>query len=525
MQLRQDNLQRQSQKLAPHLIQANTLLQCSTTELMQIIEQEQRENPALDTGEEALDHDGGCPGCSSQRVGTCAHCPFSREAHPLAQGQEPAEASLAASLDPLVPPNADEAVRTEEHRQADRNENDLSHGGLDEGWDAASGGDPDFDPIMMARVEDTLEEQLLLHLRATSNTPDEARVAEYLVDCLDERGYLHVNLDEAEAILRVPCSLIIAGIERLQACDPPGVGARDLRECLLLQIRFFQEQNGAEPHDPIAERLLSDHWEALVQRRHTPLPRRLNVTPERIQAALAFIQSHLTPHPAGQFRTPWDHRPNTHSNAVRADVLIKRTPEGFAVEVQGTETVPLQVNPHYRALYEQIRASRARKSTGEAPALSLDHETHVIAYVERANSFLKNLQQRRRTIQKITQALIEHQQGFLDTGKRAFLRSLTRTRLAQEVGMHESTVSRALLYKYVQLPTQEVVSFDVFFENAVNAKDTVAALIEDEDRDAPLSDQAIRDILAKRGMDVARRTVVKYREELRLPASYLRRRH
>ncbi|MDQ2798447.1 MAG: hypothetical protein M3Y13_02255, partial [Armatimonadota bacterium] len=177
MQLRQDNLQRQTQKLAPHLIQANMLLQCSTTELMQIIEQEQRENPALDTGEEAMDHEGGCPGCSSQRVGTCAHCPFSREAHPLAQGQESAGLALAASLDPLVPPDANEAVRDEEHRLADGNENDLSHGGLDEGWDAVSGGDPDFDPIMMARVEDTLEEQLLLHLRASSNTPDEARVA------------------------------------------------------------------------------------------------------------------------------------------------------------------------------------------------------------------------------------------------------------------------------------------------------------------------------------------------------------
>ena len=137
--------------------------------------------------------------------------------------------------------------------------------------------------------------------------------------------------------------------------------------------------------------------------------------------------------------------------------------------------------------------------------------------------FLKNLQQRRRTIQKITQALIECQQGFLETGNRAFLRPLTRTRLAKMVEMHESTVSRALLYKYVQLPSQEVVSFDIFFENAVTVKGTIAALVSEEPAEAPLSDQSIVDVLTERGMSVARRTVVKYREEMRIPASYLRR--
>ena len=113
--------------------------------------------------------------------------------------------------------------------------------------------------------------------------------------------------------------------------------------------------------------------------------------------------------------------------------------------------------------------------------------------MERADLFLKNLQQRRRTIQRIAEAILELQQGFLETGQRAFLRPLTRTGLAQRLDLHESTVSRALLHKYVQLPSQEVVSFDVFFENAVSAKDIVAGLIAEESADAPLSDQAIAD--------------------------------
>ncbi|MDQ2798728.1 MAG: hypothetical protein M3Y13_03685, partial [Armatimonadota bacterium] len=243
--------------------------------------------------------------------------------------------------------------------------------------------------------------------------------------------------------------------------------------------------------------------------------------------AKEFILKRLNPNPAAGFRMPWDHQPNEQSRGVRPDVLIKRSGMGFTVEVLGFDNNSLQVNPYYRGLYDAIRASRH----GGVPAhdggvrLSLDHQKHVIAYVERANMFLKNLQQRRRTIQKITMALIECQQGFLETGQRSFLRPLTRTRLAKMVAMHESTVSRALLYKYVQLPTQDVVSFDMFFENAVTIKAIIAALVSEETPGSPLNDQAIVDALHARGIEVARRTVVKYREEMRISASYLRRRH
>ncbi len=169
------------------------------------------------------------------------------------------------------------------------------------------------------------------------------------------------------------------------------------------------------------------------------LARKLNVTPKRIETALAFIKSRLQFNPAAGFRMPWDHRSSGQSRAIRPDVIIKRSGIGFTVEVLGFDNTALQINPYYRGLYDSIRASRA----GGAPAkdagvrLSADHQKHVIAYVERANMFLKNLQQRRRTIQKITQALIERQQGFLETGQRSFLRPLTRTQLAKMVAMHE----------------------------------------------------------------------------------------
>jgi RNA polymerase sigma-54 factor len=271
--------------------------------------------------------------------------------------------------------------------------------------------------------------------------------------------------------------------------------------------------------------LVQSHWDALVKQRHTTLCRKLGVSQKRIDAALLFIRK-LKPNPAAGFRMPWDHRQNGQSRSIRPDVIIKRSGVGFTVEVLGFDNNSLQVNPYYRGLYDTIRSSR---QSGEAPRdagvrLSVDHQKHVIAYVERANMFLKNLQQRRRTIQKITMTLIECQQGFLETGQRSFLRPLTRTNLAKMVGMHESTVSRALLYKYVQLPSQDVLPFDIFFENAVTIKGVIAALVSEETQEAPLSDQELVDALAARGLHVARRTVVKYREEMRISASYLRRR-
>ena len=527
MQLRQENLQGQiqAQKLAPHLIQANSLLQCSTLELQQAIEQEQQENPALEMLSDGPDPaEGECRLCPGSRIGSCAHCPFSRDAHPLADSDhearrhdEDAGPSLADSLAALAARGEETA---DDERRAARGETEFGAGGED----------GEFDPLLLARAQTSLAEQLLMHLRATSETPEDVLVAEYLVDSLNERGWLQVDVDEACAVLRLPCQLVMRGIERLQACDPPGVGARDLRECLLLQMRHMREEGGEKSSensfDPVALSLLSHHWLLFVQRRFVQIARKMDLTPQRIEAAAEFIAKNLKPNPAAGFRMPWDHHQNGQSRAIRPDVLVKRGGVGFTVEVLGFDNTTLQVNPYYRGLYEAIRESRH----GGAPArdgalrLSDDHQRHVIAYVERANMFLKNLQQRRRTIQKITGALIECQQGFLETGQRSFLRPLTRTRLSKMVGMHESTVSRALLYKYVQLPSQEVVSFDIFFGSAVTLKGVIADLIAEETPGLPLSDQAIVDALRERGFTVARRTVVKYREEMRISASYLRRR-
>jgi len=523
VQLHQDNSQRQvqAQRLAPNLIQANTLLQCSTLELQQLIEQEQMENPALDCIEEDFTPDGGCRLCPGSRIGSCAQCPFSREGHPLGSSRfddSDIGPSLAESQS-ILEGSGDETA--EDERRAMQGENELGELTGDEN----SRGDSEFDPMLLVQAQTSLADQLLLHLRATSESPIETQIAEYLVDCLDERGWLNIDVDEACAVLRVPCRMISQGVERLQACDPPGVGARDLRECLLLQMRHLREVGDEACYDRVAYTLLSEHWISLIHHRQMSLSRKLGVSVKRIEAASEFIQR-LNPNPAASFRSPWDHLQNGQSKSIKPDVIIRRSGTGFEVEVMGFENSSLQVNPHYRGLYDAIKSSRSdgKPALEGGVRLSPDHQKHVVAYVERANMFLKNLQQRRRTIQKITLALIENQQGFLEMGQRSFLRPLTRTQLAKMVDMHESTVSRALLHKYVQMPSQDVVSFDIFFETAVTIKDTIATLVAAEAPDLPLSDQAIVDALRERGLTVARRTVVKYREEMRISASYLRRR-
>lgn len=510
MQLTQDQNLRpvQSQRIAPHQIQANLLLQCNAQELLQAIALEQQENPALDSAD-SLEETFGCPQCSA--FGLCPRC--AQRVDERAEGEDGAAMDAETAGD-----DAAGGGDSAEERQTLRVEWESLH------LDAASvspARDTDFDPLMLVRAPTNLADQLLLHLRATAANAAEVAVSEYLVDCLDDQGFLHLDIDEACAVLRVPCRLISEGVARLQSCDPPGIGARNLRECLLIQIRARCDQDDPAEYDPLAETLLRDHWEALTQRRLAHVARMLHVTPARLEEAVHFIRQRLTPQPAAQFRAPWDHCPNTQSVAVRPDVVIRRTLSGFSVDVMGMDGLELQVNAEYRRLYESIQSSRRETNAWRRVS---DHERHVVTFVERADLFLKNLQQRRRTIQRITEAIVEQQQGFLETGKRPFLRPLTRTYLAQALYLHESTVSRALLHKYVQLPSQEVVSFDIFFENAVSIKDAVAELIAEESPDAPLTDQTIVKILQSRGITVARRTVVKYRDDLRIPASYLRRR-
>ena len=202
--------------------------------------------------------------------------------------------------------------------------------------------------------------------------------------------------------------------------------------------------------------------------------------------------------------------------SVKPDVIVRRTAAGYEIEIAGNDQYYLNINSKYRTMYEELKNGQAKK-------YSKEETKHIVEFVERADMFIHYINERRRTLRQITKAIIEFQQGYLETGSKAFLRPLTRTKIARTLKVHESTVSRATANKYIQLPSEEVISFDFFFDGSVSVKDMIGDLIASENHSNPLSDQQIATILQESGFNVARRTVVKYREAQKILSSRQRR--
>ncbi|MDH7482211.1 MAG: RNA polymerase factor sigma-54 [Armatimonadota bacterium] len=466
----QDQSQTQQQRIDPKIIMANTLLQLSSLELQEAIEQELAENPALE-----LEDEEPCSGCELAPF-MCKDCSFQKLA-------------------------------------AQNEETDISIYEIEPQFEFTFDPDDDNDPISSLQADVTLPEHLRNQLRALV-TGKTYEIADYLVNYINDRGYLECDLLELTLELNATDDEIAEALAVLQTLDPPGVGARDLRECLLIQLRYLDEQGRG---NTLAQRIVENCWEEMVGRKINRIARKLRTKPENVRAALRFIQTKLNPHPAGSFVAPWDYKPTDAKLSVRPDVIIRRTPTGYEIDVVFNEHLSLTINPYYRQIYNDLKSGKTKN-------ISEDEKKHIFDYVERADLFIKNLNQRRRTLRNITKRIIEHQHGFLDTGSRLFLRPLTRVKIAEELGIHESTVSRATANKYVQIPTQEVVPFDFFFNSSHSVSDIIAQLIENEDPAHPLSDQEIARILNERGYNVARRTVVKYREAMKILSSRQRRR-
>jgi RNA polymerase sigma-54 factor len=308
----------------------------------------------------------------------------------------------------------------------------------------------------------------------------------------------------------------------IQELAPPGVGARDLCECLLLQIRFLRDDGVEVP--ALVETLARDHLQALGSHRYHHLSRELRRSVEEIAEAHDFIRSHLSPHPLqdSQART-WSQTAQTPF--VVPDVLITLDDEGeLHVEVVGHSQARLRVNDLYFDLAQQLRR-RSTRAASDDPLISgaSDEDRHHIRdSVMRARQFISKLEQRRETLLRISVCICNMQKDFLTEGIRE-LRPLTRSEVAVQVGVHESTVSRATANKFVMLPNRKVIPFSDFFTPSLSIKDVIKELIEQESNAGqPLSDMRIRDLLSERGYRIARRTVAKYRAELRILPSTVR---
>lgn len=370
--------------------------------------------------------------------------------------------------------------------------------------------DEDFDPLTLIAGQVNLGEQLLQEV-GTQISEDDIEIARYLVGYLDDRGFLDCSAQLVAFTLGVTTEQVEKVIEALQQAGPVGAAARNVKECLLLQLERLAE---AGISNPLAEAIIRDHFERLGQGQYHEIARSLGVSSKEVLEARDFIREHLRPFPMPDLVSPESWTSTTDVPYTAPDVIITERPEepgSYQVEVVRSRRSYLQVSPLYQRVAREIRK-------GLLPTSQHDRE-HVMEHLSRAQSFLAHLRERRETLQVVAETVVARQIAFLRDGVR-HLRPLTRAEIAEATGLHQSTVSRAVADKYVQLPNRKVIPFSAFFEPSRSVKDVLREIVEQED--GPLADAELAEELSKRGYHVARRTVAKYRKRMGILPSTMR---
>jgi RNA polymerase sigma-54 factor len=281
----------------------------------------------------------------------------------------------------------------------------------------------------------------------------------------------------------------------------------------LIQLQYLEAQG---IHQPFAREVISRFLPQLSEHKYGHIALALGTTSETIHAVSEFIRRNLNPFPARGYLGANLASGGESSNPIVPDVIISKRslPDGtlgYDVEVVESRRFFLHINPSYAQQYVETNRNQT--------LISEDYRRHIKQYVARAKLIISNNDQRRKTLTRISRHLIKLQRDFLDSGIRALV-PLTRARVALDLGMHESTVSRATAAKYCMLPSGEVIPFSNFFVANLGIKDIIKDLIDGEER--PLTDQDLAGILSERGFPVARRTIAKYREQLGILPSTLR---
>lgn len=352
--------------------------------------------------------------------------------------------------------------------------------------------------------EETLQQHLLEQVESSGIEGDDKKIAELIIGNIDERGFLQSAPEEIANNTGMDAADIARVLETVQTFHPVGVASRDLRECLLIQLKRLGKEQSLEYR--IVDRFIDD----LGKRRFPEIARRLSTTAEQVQRAANFIGT-LDPRPGQIFAAD----PN---NYVLPDVTVEKIGGEWVISLNGEQIPHLRISNTYKDLMSSDRNGA-------------DVREYIREKIRSGKFLIKSIHQRQQTISNIAHQIIDRQKDFLEYGPSA-LKPLTMVQIADVVGVHETTVSRAISGKYMATP-HGVFDMKYFFTpgyqtadgesmSNTSVKGTIAELVKVEDQRNPLSDKEIVELLSKRGIPIARRTVAKYRNELNILPSNMR---
>jgi RNA polymerase sigma-54 factor len=475
MRLGYDLTIEQSQKLVmtPELIQAIQILQFNTQELESYVEEQLLTNPILEL-----------------------------QTTPPAEGEgEKSADEFHAKADEFEQKESSDFDWAEHFKEKEYD--DISY----RQWEyAAEKNEYTYEQFVSSEI--TLSEHLMFQLQFAPIKQSCRRIGRYIIESLDENGYMTLSVEEIAKTLGVGQDKVQTVLEAIQGFEPAGVGARNLKECLLIQLRHRGNDN------PLIEEVINNYLEDIAGNRLNNIAKALNISVKEVQAISDIIKS-LEPKPGRQFGS------STETRYIVPDVTVEKVDGEYIVTVNESSAPRLTISPYYQKML-----------------MDSDKESHISKFLTgRLNSALwliKSIEQRRQTIYNVVSAVVKYQIDFFEEGPK-HLKTLTLKQIADEVGIHESTVSRSINGKYMQSP-RGIFEIKYFFTSGVSGssgegiasesiKTIIREIVENEDPKAPLSDQTIVEILAERGIDISRRTVAKYRDEMNLPSSSKRKRY
>ncbi len=505
----------QKQILTPGLVQMVTVLQLNRLELKDMINQEMAENPVLEESLEAGDEmtpEEVQALLERERLGDPADSALlqsmSETTNGIVDGYSDASPEIEAPLADGSPAPVEAAeVKSDADPFDEIDFGSFFDDYLDPGYKTPSSESvekPSFETFLSSPI--TLAEHLQRQL-AMEVLPEDVRdAAMAIIGNLDDYGYLPITIEEIAQGEGHTIEVVTAALKFVQSLDPAGVGARDMRECLLIQIEGRNGKGG------VAWQIISNHLKLLETKQFKEIAKQLGRPLEHVQIAVSMIR-HLDPRPGIRYS-------GQDARSIEPDVYISKDSDDYIIQLNDEDIPQLRLNSQYRRMLdrEQEPSKEVRNYVKEKYASALQ--------------LMKNIEQRKQTILKVCQSIVQRQRAFLELGLDE-LKPMMIKEVAEEIGVHPSTVSRAVASKYAHTP-QGVFELRYFFSEAVQGpsgggtpllilKRRVKKMIEEEDARQPLTDEQITARLQSEGIQVTRRTVAKYREDMKIPSTHQRR--